>query len=185
MAVASRVDATGGRVLQLHPLFWKAFVRMLMIAEIPTWLIGVLVALFVVVSAMLILVVLVQRPQGGGLSEAFGSSSGSGNTAFGAKTGDALTTATIAMFVVFLCFAVGLNYAVKPPEAVEPAEIGAAPGTTEGATQGAAVPVTTTTAPMPAGSVEVVPNQPATTTAATPAPAPAPAQPATTPTQPQ
>jgi preprotein translocase subunit SecG len=161
---------------------------MLMIAEIPTWLIGVLVALFVVVSAMLILVVLVQRPQGGGLSEAFGSSSGSGNTAFGAKTGDALTTATIAMFVVFLCFAVGLNYAVKPPEAVEPAEIGAAPGATQGATQGAAVPVTTTTAPMPAGSVEVVPNQPTATPAqpaATPAPAPAPAQPATTPTQPQ
>lgn len=81
----------------------------------PEWAIGLLVVLFVVVSIMMMLVVLIQRPQGGGLSEAFGASSGSNTTAFGAKTGDALTTATIIIFLMFIGFAIGLNYAVRPP----------------------------------------------------------------------
>lgn len=78
-------------------------------------LIGLLVVAFIAISLMLMLVILIQRPQGGGLSEAFGSNSGSGHTAFGAKTGDALTTATIGMFVLFLLTAIGLNYVVRPP----------------------------------------------------------------------
>lgn len=88
---------------------------MLMIAQIHPVVVGLLVALFVLVSVMMMLVVLIQKPQGGGLTEAFGAASGSGNTAFGAKTGDALTYATIIMFVLFVGFAIGLNYIVKPP----------------------------------------------------------------------
>ncbi len=91
---------------------------MLIVAELHPVIVFALVALFVVVSAMLMLAVLIQRPQGGGLSEAFGSASGSGHTAFGAKTGDALTTATISIFILFLLTAVGLNFIVKPPSAV-------------------------------------------------------------------
>lgn len=90
---------------------------MLMLAELPMFAVGLLVALFVIVSVMMMLIVLIQRPQGGGLSEAFGSASGSGHTAFGAKTGDALTYATIIIFVAFIGFAIGLNYVVKPPQA--------------------------------------------------------------------
>lgn len=89
---------------------------MLTLAQIPGWAVGILVVLFVVISLLMMLIVLVQKPQGGGLSEAFGSSSGGGATAFGAKTGDALTIATVGIFVLFIGFAVGLNYIVRPAE---------------------------------------------------------------------
>jgi preprotein translocase subunit SecG len=75
--------------------------------SVPYWMTALLVALFLFVCVLLILAVLIQRPAGGGLSGAFGSGSGSGQTAFGAKTGDALTIATIAIFTVYLVFAVG------------------------------------------------------------------------------
>jgi preprotein translocase subunit SecG len=88
----------------------------LTLAEIPPILLGLLVVVFVFVSVALVLVVLIQRPQGGGLSGAFGAGGqGSGQTVFGAKTGDALTIATITVFVVWLLVAVGLNWAVSPP----------------------------------------------------------------------
>ncbi len=78
--------------------------------------IALLIILFLVISVLMVLVVLIQRPQGGGLSGAFGSSSeGAGQTAFGAKVGDALTTATILIFVLFLVSAVGLNLLIEPP----------------------------------------------------------------------
>lgn len=75
-----------------------------------------LVILFLIVSLALIGIVLIQRPSGGGLSGAFGSGSGSGQTAFGTKTGDALTIITVCFFVVWLGLAMGLNWATKPPK---------------------------------------------------------------------
>jgi len=81
------------------------------------WLIGVLTVLFMVVCVVLILTVLIQRPQGGGLAGAFGSGAGSGQTAFGTKTGDALTIFTIIVFVLFIGAAIGLNYAARPEDA--------------------------------------------------------------------
>ncbi|TVQ63736.1 MAG: preprotein translocase subunit SecG [Phycisphaerales bacterium] len=75
---------------------------------------GLLVALFLLVSVLLILAVLIQRPQGGGLSGAFGAGgAGSGQTAFGAKTGDALTITTVVTFVVWLGVAIGLVFATR------------------------------------------------------------------------
>jgi preprotein translocase subunit SecG len=167
------------------------------------YIVALLVVLFVVISALLMLVVLIQRPQGGGLSEAFGSASGSGHTAFGAKTGDALTTATIGIFVLFIGCAIGLNYAVRPPKAVTtPAEM-AAPVTPDGSapagTAGtSAVPIQltpvpapgTTTGTTPTLTAEVIPAPaPAASPAGTPAGAPgttpsAPATPAPAPTTP-
>ncbi len=99
---------------------------------LPQFVVGLLVVLFVVVSVMMMLIVLIQRPQGGGLSEAFGSSSGSNTSAFGAKTGDALTTATIVIFLLFLGFAIGLNYMVRPPKPtpLTPAQAQGTPTTT-------------------------------------------------------
>jgi preprotein translocase subunit SecG len=78
------------------------------------WAVSLLVLAFLVVCVVLILIVLIQRPQGGGLSGAFGAGGGSGQTAFGTKTGDALTIATISIFVLFLLFGVGLNFAARP-----------------------------------------------------------------------
>lgn len=95
--------------------------------------IALLIVLFLVISVLMVLVVLIQRPQGGGLSGAFGSSSdGAGQTAFGAKTGDALTTATILIFILFLVTAVGLNLLIKPPPASAP-KVGPASTTPAGA----------------------------------------------------
>lgn len=85
-----------------------------MLAQMPMWLTGLLGVLFILFCVLMILVVLIQRPAGGGLSGAFGSGSGSGQTAFGTKTGDALTIATIAVFAIYLLFAIGLNYAFRP-----------------------------------------------------------------------
>lgn len=92
---------------------------MLVLGEAPSWVIGLAVVGFVIISLLMMLVVLIQKPQGGGLSGAFGAGGpeGAGQTAFGAKTGDVLTTATIGIFVVFLATAVGLNFLVGPPVA--------------------------------------------------------------------
>lgn len=97
------------------------------------WLSGLLTLGFLLVCVVMILIVLIQRPQGGGLGGAFGSAAGSGQTAFGAKTGDALTIATIGIFVLFLLSAIGLNYAARPSEAPAPAAAVAAPADTAAA----------------------------------------------------
>ena len=87
---------------------------MVLTLGIAYWTVSILAAVFLLVCVVMMLTVLIQRPQGGGLSGAFGSGGGAGQTAFGTKTGDALTIATIAMFIVFLALAVGLNFATRP-----------------------------------------------------------------------
>ncbi len=99
----------------------------LALAQINNLLLGFLVVFFIVVSIAMILIVLIQRPQGGGLSGAFGAASdGAGQTAFGAKTGDMLTYATVGIFLVFLGFAIGLNYVVTDSIGPAPENAGAA-----------------------------------------------------------
>ena len=69
-----------------------------------------LTVLFIIASIALVLVILVQRPQGGGLAQAFGGASGGGSdTAFGGKTGDVLTYLTLAAFAIYLVIAISLN----------------------------------------------------------------------------
>lgn len=86
------------------------------LAAVPAILQGILLVVFLIISVLMILIVLVQKPQGGGLSGAFGaaSDSGAGQTAFGARTGDALTTVTVLVFLLFLISAVTLNLLQKP-----------------------------------------------------------------------
>ncbi|MBL4591596.1 MAG: preprotein translocase subunit SecG [Phycisphaerales bacterium] len=91
-----------------------------------------LVVVFLAVSITMILIVLVQRPQGGGLSGAFGAGGGgggAGQTAFGTKTGDVLTWATIGIFVLFVVFAIILNFATRPGEPKDNTPSIVAPGT--------------------------------------------------------
>jgi preprotein translocase subunit SecG len=70
----------------------------------------ILTVLFIIVSAVMILIVLVQRPQGGGLAGAFGGAGGgSTDTVFGGRVGDALTVMTVVAFAAYLLLAIGLN----------------------------------------------------------------------------
>ncbi|MSR68966.1 MAG: preprotein translocase subunit SecG [Phycisphaerales bacterium] len=71
---------------------------------------SILIVLFILSSVVLVLVILVQRPQGGGLAQAFGGASGGGSdTAFGGRTGDVLTYITMGSFAFYLLVAIGLN----------------------------------------------------------------------------
>lgn len=94
----------------------------------------VIAILFVLVSAIMVLIILVQRPQGGGLAGAFGGAGGAGTeTVFGGRVGDALTYATVIAFVVYLCFAIALNLldTAGPPPAAEPPVAAAATPVTQ------------------------------------------------------
>lgn len=75
-----------------------------LLAEIvlKQWFFGILIS---VTSLFLILLVLVQRGRGGGLSGAFGGMGG--QSAFGTKAGDVFTRITIgaAIFWILLCLA--------------------------------------------------------------------------------
>ena len=71
-----------------------------------SYLYYLLAFLFGIVSVFLILLILIQKGRGGGLSGAFGGAGG--NTAFGTKTGDLLTWVTSIVFVVFLVLSCGL-----------------------------------------------------------------------------
>lgn len=90
----------------------------LSLAAISPVFTNMLVGVFLMICIVMILLVLIQRPQGGGLSGAFGSGGGggAGQTAFGTKTGDVLTWATIAIFVAFVSFAIILNFATRPAD---------------------------------------------------------------------
>ena len=69
--------------------------------------------LFVLCCLALILIILIQKGRGGGLSAAFGGA-GSGGV-LGSKTGDFLTWVTIVLVGVFLSLAVLLAKYYKPP----------------------------------------------------------------------
>lgn len=60
----------------------------------------IVAALFVICAVVLILIILVQKGKGGGLSGAFGGGMASG--LLGSKTGDFLTWVTIALASLFL-----------------------------------------------------------------------------------
>lgn len=114
-------------------------------------LLSILTLLFIVVSVALVLIVLVQRPQGGGLTGAFGGGGGT-DTAFGGRTGDALTVATITAFTVYLLLAIGLNITTNTMNA--PAAAPAADSSGGSGAQPAAKPSVTPTQPIPLSDEE-------------------------------
>jgi len=68
--------------------------------------------LFILSCAVLILVVMIQKGKGGGLSSAFGGSGASG--ILGSKTGDFLTWVTIGVVGVLLVLALVMDRWYKP-----------------------------------------------------------------------
>jgi len=143
------------------------------------WATALLMVLFIAISTLMVLAILIQRPQGGGLSAAFGGgSAGSGQTAFGTKTGDALTWFTISVFAAFLLFGILLNYATTPV-AITAAPAAATSGTSPeapAATQ--PQPATTTTPPVTPPAEEKSDATSPTSTPPATAPATSPASPA-------
>ena len=150
---------------------------------LAAWWHGVLATIFALLAALLMGVILLQRGKGVGLSGAFGGAGG--HTAFGAKTGDVLTWATIALAITLLAYTVGLNFAFRPPAPLgggaQPTATPTAPANTPAQTPTTGQPTGDT--PMPLTPVEqapapmtTTPQQPADTGAATDdAAAPAPA----------
>lgn len=125
------------------------------------WYHNIFAILFAFLCVFLMLVILLQRGRGVGLAGAFGGAGG--HSAFGAKTGDVLTWATVIITIIFLFFAVMLNYAFVTPKST----LGAAAEAAVIADEGAAAPVAPATAPAP--------------TPIQPRPIPAPLPPSTTP----
>lgn len=165
------------------------------LAALPMWAVTIVVVLFLVISVILVLTVLIQRPMGGGLAAAFGGGGGSGATAFGTKTGNALTWATCIMFGLFVLLACVLNIVTGPDES-RPTQVaptgteqpagGAAPATPPEVTSpSATLPSTTPTQEpstgVPAPSDELVPGVtppgPGSTEQPVPAQVPPPAPP--------
>lgn len=153
-----------------------------LLAQWPFWVVNLLIVFFLAISVVMLLTILIQKPQGGGLSAAFGSGASSGQTAFGAKTGDALTIFTIIVFALYVVFAIVLNWGTKidkvddsNPAIVDPS---GTPSTTPSTAPSGNTPAET---PAPAGTPSATP---AAETPATPAPvtpAPEGGQPAGTP----
>jgi len=71
-----------------------------------SFIMHVIAVLFVICCLALVLIILIQKGRGGGLSAAFGGGMASG--ILGSKTGDFLTWVTIVLVGVFLLFAVVL-----------------------------------------------------------------------------
>jgi preprotein translocase subunit SecG len=153
-----------------------------LLAQWPFWVVNLLIVFFLAISVVMLLTILIQKPQGGGLSAAFGSGASSGQTAFGAKTGDALTIFTIIIFALYVVFAIVLNWGTKidkiddsnpavvdpsgtAPTGETPAETPAPAGTPAAtpSTETPAAPAPVTPAPeggQPAGTPAVDPNAP-------------------------
>ena len=93
---------------------------------------GFLATIFVVLCLLLSLIILIQKPRGGGLSGAFGGAGGGGQM-FGGKSGDVLTWITVSFFVLFLLVGMGLVVTTRsearegqqpaPPAAATSAEV--------------------------------------------------------------
>jgi len=112
---------------------------------------GILTFLFVAICVLLIVVILLQKGRGGGLSGAFGGAGG--YSAFGAKTGDVFTVVTIVLTTMFVLVAIAGNFAFVPQadsqgtSVVAPTGGPAQPGTDTGAPAESSVPVGGATRP--------------------------------------
>lgn len=76
------------------------------------FLMNLVAVLFVITAVILVLMILIQRGKGGGLSGAFGGGMAGG--LMGSKTGDFLTWVTIALVAIFLILAVLMAKFYRP-----------------------------------------------------------------------
>ncbi len=126
-----------------------------LLAKVP-FMMNIVMAVWVFITIALILLILIQKGKGGGLSGAFGGLGAGG--LLGTKTGETLTWVTIGFVVVFLGLAVLLvkYYKPIPPEDTPMSNLEGAPPTTTGA--GAAGSETTGTPTTTTGGVDATPG---------------------------
>ena len=99
----------------------------MLLAKVAWWAQG-LAILFTLICLFLIILVLLQKGRGSGLSAAFGGAGG--QSAFGAKTGDVFTWVTIVVVAVFLLLSMVLTKVYVPAEDPgDQARMMSAPGT--------------------------------------------------------
>jgi len=152
---------------------------------------NLLMVLWVAIALLLVMIVLIQKAKGGGLSSAFGGMGAS--SLLGTKTGDVLTWVTISLAAVFLALGAVLVKFYRPSEPTDlrnppaTAPLTTTPGagdatTTPAADAPAAGAVDSAAAPQPATTtpveIPVTPAQPAPAPAETPAAPAAPTNPA-------
>lgn len=77
----------------------------------------ILAVILIIVSILLIILVLLQKGRGGGLSAAFGGAGG--QSAFGSKTGDVFTWATIVAVGLFLLLCIFLTTQYVPVSEID------------------------------------------------------------------
>lgn len=104
------------------------------------FMMNLVAALFVLTCIALILIILIQKGRGGGLSSAFGGG-GSGGV-LGTKTGDFLTWVTISLVGVFLTLALVMAKFYRPADGQGPSAAQVIPVDTNSLDTVAATPET-------------------------------------------
>lgn len=89
----------------------------LLLPTLGAWYVTLFTILFVLVCFFMMLVILIQKPRGGGLVGAFGGAGGGSQSVFGAKTGDVLTWFTVICFCLFIGLAMLLTWFARPEKA--------------------------------------------------------------------
>ncbi len=97
---------------------------------LAAWYTTFLAVLFVLLSVVLILAILIQKPKGGGLSGAFGGAGGGQQAVFGSRVGDVLTWATVIIFALVLLLAISLVYLTRAEGRIDPGPGIGAPAST-------------------------------------------------------
>ena len=101
---------------------------MLPLAAVP-FIMKVTAFIWITVTICLILLILIQKGRGGGLSGAFGGAGG-GTSLLGTKTGDFLTWVTICLVVIFLVLAAVMVKFYRPASSDDLSQTPAAPVST-------------------------------------------------------
>jgi len=96
-----------------------------------SWTVTILAVIFVGVSLLMMFIILIQKPKGGGLSGAFGGAGGGESSFVGAKVGDVLTLATVIFFVFFIGLAMLLTWNINPTQNQAQADVPTASAATD------------------------------------------------------
>ncbi|MCK5270815.1 MAG: preprotein translocase subunit SecG [Sedimentisphaerales bacterium] len=121
------------------------------------WYWQVLAVVFTIMSILLVIIVLLQKGRGGGLSAAFGGAGG--QSAFGSKTGDYFTWVTVGVVGFFLITAMVLTMHYRPTT-----ELGISRGSSLGSPPGVEptpAPLETKTNEKQPAAAEATPEKPA------------------------